>query len=615
MKKRFIVLKYSLVAIVAFLILFFLMFGLYSIVYAKKIHSNQYAAGQNFGGKTKDQAKSVLFEKAKPFAEKPIGLSYLDENGNEQKEYEIKPEELGLHYEIDRSVDILWRYGRNDNIFKAFWEQLLAFVKRTDHDMAIVYNEEALNKKISEIAIEIDQPEKDYSIQYEGDKFVLNTERQEGRRVDQEELKQNILKNIYRINSNSISFKIKVYKPRITEENANKKLVEANEILKFGEIDLVFEDQHFKADLDSIAAFIVYETNIDDLKLKINNDRIKVFVDTLAKSLNVEAKNAKLGVVNGQATIIEVATLGKTLDQIQTAVDIENTINARVKDRTSSADPRTISLKVETKKPEITSESIGELGIVELIGTGTTDFKKSPANRIHNIKIGANAINGALIKQGETFSTLGRLGKIDASSGYLEELVIKENRTVPEFGGGLCQVSSTLFRATLNAGLKIVERQNHKYRVSYYEPPVGMDATIYDPAPDFKFTNNYSKHILIQSRVEGTKITFDIYGTKDGRSVTISEPEMYDIVEPEAPIMVETDTLPPGEKKQIEKAHQGASTKFSYKVIRGEETLQEKIFTSKYVAWPEKWLVGKGAPPVPAEAPAPAPAPEATPAT
>jgi hypothetical protein len=143
--------------------------------------------------------------------------------------------------------------------------------------------------------------------------------------------------------------------------------------------------------------------------------------------------------------------------------------------------------------------------------------------------------------------------------------------------------------------------------VSYYEPPIGMDATIYDPAPDFRFVNNFASHILVQSHIEGTKITFDFYGTKDNCVATISTPEVYNIVEPPTLIEVETDTLPPGERKQTDKAHQGASAKFDYTVVRDGETLQQKTFVSVYDALPEKWLVGKAAP-------VPEPAPVTTPA-
>jgi vancomycin resistance protein YoaR len=316
-------------------------------------------------------------------------------------------------------------------------------------------------------------------------------------------------------------------------------------------------------------------------------------VGGIAKQIDVSPKNATLKMADGKATVFQTAVIGKKVDQSQLKIDIENALFARISADTQSLAASTLTIKVAETKPEISDDAINDLGIVDLISTGTTDFKGSPTNRVHNIQVGVASINGALLKPGETFSTLGHLGTIDAAGGYLPELVIKDNRTTPEYGGGLCQVSTTLFRAAMNAGLRIDQRQNHKYRVSYYEPPVGMDATIYDPAPDFKFTNTYSSHILIQGYITGTKITFEIYGTKDSRAVEISTPTITAVTDPPAPSYVETDTLAPGEKKLLEKAHQGATVNFRYKVTKDGQTLQEKTFESVYVPWQEKWLIGK----------------------
>jgi vancomycin resistance protein YoaR len=123
-----------------------------------------------------------------------------------------------------------------------------------------------------------------------------------------------------------------------------------------------------------------------------------------------------------------------------------------------------------------------------------------------------------LIKPDETFSFNKTLGPVDSSTGYLPELVILENKTTPQFGGGMCQVSSTAFRAALNAGLPILERTAHAYPVSYYKP-FGVDATIYLPKPDLVFKNDTGKYIFIQTHIEGTKISFDFYGTKPQRSI------------------------------------------------------------------------------------------------
>lgn len=616
-RNKFLPLKISLISLAGILILFFLFFGVYSVVYAKKIYANQSIGQINLGGKTKDEAKSILSEKAKLFLENEIVLNYKPKEGQTSKDYKFKPEEIGLQYDLDKTIGGIWGWGRKERAGRSFLEQLQSIFSNKNHNFSYTINSEAFDKKISEIALEQDQPEKDFTISYQNGKFILSTERAEGWRINQSKLKDEISEKIAKSKVENIGFGTETFKPQISQENAEKRLAEANSIISAGDLSLTFESQSFVADTDTIGSIIKYQGSGDDLKLGFAKDREKLFVQNVAGSIDIEAQDAKLGISGGKATITGVATLGKTLDQTQTIVDIENALSARIQGQTSTADSKKISLKVEIKKPTITNDSIGNLGITELIGTGTTDFKTSPANRIYNINVGAKAINGALVAPGETFSTIGKLGKIDANSGYLPELVIKNNggvtSTVPDYGGGLCQVSTTLFRATMNAGLEITERQNHSYRVSYYEPPIGMDATIYDPSPDFKFVNNYSTHILIQSKIVGTKITFEIYGTKDGRVATLSTPVAYNYVDPPPRQDTETDTLPAGESKQVQKPHQGASASFNYHVERNGEVLQDKTFVSVYVALPEKWLIGKAPAPVPVE-PTPTPVPTPDPA-
>jgi vancomycin resistance protein YoaR len=160
----------------------------------------------------------------------------------------------------------------------------------------------------------------------------------------------------------------------------------------------------------------------------------------------------------------------------------------------------------------------------------------------------------------------------------------------------------------MNAGLKITERQNHRYRVSYYEPPVGMDATIYEGSPDFKFVNTYPNSILVQSSVVGTKITFEIYGKKDGRTTEVTNPNVYDVVNPPYPLYTETDTLPVGTTKKIEGSHPGASASFNYTVFNADgSVINKQTFTSKYVPWQAKYLVGTAQPAVPTPSPSPTP--------
>jgi vancomycin resistance protein YoaR len=204
-------------------------------------------------------------------------------------------------------------------------------------------------------------------------------------------------------------------------------------------------------------------------------------------------------------------------------INIDNSYNEIINVLRNEGKDYYIPLATDTIAPELSKDNIDELGIKEKIGTGESDFSGSTKNRKYNIEVATSRFHGLIIKPGEEFSFVKNLGEVDGDHGYKKELVIKKNTTVPEFGGGICQVSTTTFRAALNTGLEITERHNHAYPVSYYNPP-GLDATIYIPSPDLKFINDTENNILIQTRIEGTKLFFDFYGTSDGRQVELEGP-------------------------------------------------------------------------------------------
>lgn len=193
----------------------------------------------------------------------------------------------------------------------------------------------------------------------------------------------------------------------------------------------------------------------------------------------------------------------------------------------TSREVKTILLPLITIKPDIEESDAEKFGITQLIGEGSTNFAGSPKNRIHNFKRAIEQFNGLLIAPRQEFSFVEFLGAVDAEHDYLPELVIKNNKTEPEFGGGICQVSSTVFRAAIYSGLKITARRNHAYAVGYYRP-YGMDATIYIPKPDLRFINNTPGYILMQANIEGSKLTFQFYGTSDGRKTEVDGPHILE---------------------------------------------------------------------------------------
>ena len=586
--------KITIIVIGVFLVLPLLAFASYSVAYNAKVYPKQYLGSINLSGKTKAELATLITKQTDDFQKSTITLK----NSDTSKIYTINPAEISLNYDVDGAVNQIWAVGRNKSFFSALGQQLRALFYKNNQPAVLTLNEDGLNKKVAAIATELDQPEKDYSLSYANGTFRLLTERAAGKRIDQSDIIANIKSQISNVKIADHTFVLKNYSPQITAENANKALAQANKILAGGELTLKSDSASYTVDKDTIGGFIVSKANNNDLNLILNTDRVTAYITALATSVDVEPKDAKLTTVNGKVSAFQLSQVGKNLDVTQTKQDIESALYTRINDGTTAIDAKIINLKITVKQPDVSSDAISQYGINEIVGTATTSFAKSPSNRIHNISIGATAINGVLLKPGEEFSTLVHLGTIDGSTGYLEELVIKDNKTIPEFGGGLCQVSTTLFRAALNSGMKITERANHAYRVSYYEPPAGMDATIYNPAPDFKFINNYSSHILIQSKIVGTKITFDFYGTKDGRSVSQSTPTVTNYVEPPPPVEVPSDTLPPGERKLTGHSHQGATADFHYTVKNTSgEVLQDRNFHSVYVAIAEQWLVGPAVPP------------------
>ncbi len=250
-----------------------------------------------------------------------------------------------------------------------------------------------------------------------------------------------------------------------------------------------------------------------------------------------------------------------------------------------------LTIPVTTVEPAITvPDSLKAKGVTDLVGLGYSDFGGSPTNRVHNIETGIAQFDGVLIEQGAEFSFMGHMTPVDAEHGFRTELVIKGDETIPEYGGGLCQISSTMFRAALYSGLPITARRNHSYAVSYYARPFGygLDATVYDPAPDFKFVNDTAGAWLVQAYTEGNSAYYVFYGTNDGRTVSMEGPYSYNYNTVPAQTTF-TDKLAPGERELKEYSHTGFTTDW-YRTVTYTNTTEtvdedgQPVYLSPYAA-------------------------------
>ncbi len=255
-----------------------------------------------------------------------------------------------------------------------------------------------------------------------------------------------------------------------------------------------------------------------------------------------------------------------------------------------------LPLKQIDPEVKVLSEELKDKGIQSLISTGETDFSGSPYNRRNNIKVGLNSFNAKLIAPDQETGAGDILGRVDATTGYLQELVIKGDKTIPEYGGGLCQVSTTVYRSILFGGFPITERRNHSYAVSYYDPQ-GLDATIYPPSVDMKFKNDTDHYILLQTTTVGNKAYSNVYGTPVARHVDLIGPYYYDYKSIPPSRTEYTDKLKPGEKQIVGGAHAGFKASWYRRISHADESKEDIIehIYSDYEARPLYTLIGKEA--------------------
>jgi vancomycin resistance protein YoaR len=277
---------------------------------------------------------------------------------------------------------------------------------------------------------------------------------------------------------------------------------------------------------------------------------------------------------------------GQTLDYEQTYHLIHKAIQDRIEDIR-------LPLKIIPAEVKVLSDDLRQKGITGLIATGETNFKNSPTNRRKNIKVGLASFNGQLIPPSEETGAGKILGRVDGSTGYFKELVIRGDQTIPEYGGGLCQVSTTVYRSVLLAGLPILERTNHSYAVSYYDPQ-GLDATIYPPNPDMRFKNDTLNHILLQTTTVGDKAFSNVYGTPVDRQVDLIGPYYYDYTGTPPPRTEYSTKLAPGEKQLLGAAHGGFKADWYRRITYADPTKPEVIerIHSNYEARPLYTVIG-----------------------
>lgn len=551
----------------------------FNFYYANRFFANTYVDGVDISNLEFDQAYARLV------SQKSLNdFNFEIKTATYQKR--VTTDDIKFEFEINKTLMDIFKVQRNHKIIDQIWVNLKSFLARSNYQLQYSFDQNELNLLVTNIRFEGTNHYQEPYFIYKSNKIQVIAGKV-GDDFDVENLKSVVIDRFRYIDAQDIIVEIKQRSPQVTDEIANTFVTDVQKIVN-KKLRLKYDDLYWDLTGEDIAKMlqVQIDQNTSSVILAPDDNAILQKIYEIAVEIDRSPSAQILKVENGKVVEFGAPKSGRTTD---VELSMQNIIKALF-DESKSAD---LVVNI-TESPKSDNN---EYGITELLATGTSKFAGSIKSRVHNIGLASSRVNGILVAPGETFSFVKTVGEINRKSGYQTAYVISGGRTVLGDGGGVCQVSTTLFRAALNAGLQIVERNPHSYRVGYYEQesPPGIDAAIYSPSVDLKFINNTPNHILIVSEFDAKRysLKYSIYGTSDGRKVNITEPKILSRTAPRAPIYEVNPNLPKGTKKLMEGSVWGASVTFDREVLdKDGNQITKDTYKSNYRAWPAVYQIG-----------------------
>lgn len=531
-----------------------------------------------------EEAKQKLQQAIEKFNSTPLTFSLTSASGEAQN-IEIPLADLKIELSTEQTFSNLPKFDFNNSNFTTLIASTVS--EKTLHP-AYQYDLDSLQDRLEEKFALTGQRASNASFFFDEKKNMQIKPEQAGQVIDLVKLKQDVENNLNNLDSSTIQISLIAELPEVN--SAELEAYKADLLVKIeSPLTLKYNNQSWTLNLKEHLNGLDFEKVEGQIMLALNDKFFdEYFQNEIFSKIEVPVSNVRIFYDDQQQIQFEgIARNGISVKKD----DFRNLLEASI----NTLDTEVQIPAEETKGAVDAPADLQEKGIKELISVGHTAFAGSTNNRRHNIQTAMNRYQGQLIAPGQTYSFNERLGEVDGSTGYKLELVIKSEGTVPEYGGGVCQVSSTVFKAALLSGLKIDERSPHSYAVGYYAQidGYGLDATIYPGVKDLIFTNNTPGYILIQSSVEGDHAYVNFYGTSDGRQVRLANYWKGNNRGTGGTQLIPTKTLPPGARKQVEVAHAGFDASWDRITIDKDGVETTENIYSVYRATANKILVGE----------------------
>lgn len=570
----------------------------YRASYDGQIYPGVRAGGLELGGMSQEQAQAAIAQQL-TFPEQ--GRIVFKDN---EQVWMVKPADLGLYLDAQTTALAAYQVGRSGGAFARLFGALGAWHSGVELSPVVVYDERRALAFVESIARQVERPLVEASLSVNGVE-VLVVPGQVGRSLDIQAVMPELQSKLGALTDGLIDLPIVESSPVILDASQQAETIRA---LLSAPLTLRMPG----AQEGDLGPYVIPPENLANMlaikkvqdgaawryQVGLDPEALTTYVKALAPDIERWPANARF-IFNDDTKLLEViqpAVIGRTLKVDATVLKIME----KLQQGEHSAE-----LEVETLQPEITDQSTGEqLGITEQVSAYTSYFRGSDASRLNNIKVAAENFHGLLVPPGAVFSMASAMHDVSLDNGYAEAWIIVGGRTIKGVGGGVCQVSTTLFRTAFFAGFPIIERYPHAYRVGYYEQTrtswdsdlAGLDASVFLPSVDFKFQNDTPYWLLMETyyNASARSLTWKFYSTKDGRTVDWSSTGLQNIVEPPDPLYEENPELAKGVIKQVDWAVEGADVSVTRTVTRNGQVLFQDVFNTHYMPWRDIFQYGPG---------------------
>ena len=560
----------------------------FQLLYAGRIFPGVSVAGVDVSGLSRDEA-AVKLQQTLSY---PITGKILFRDANAEKAWVASPAELGMVFDPSSSAGAAYRVGRSRGLFGALAGQIRAGGSGVQVPPVIVFDQRVAFRYLSQIATQVNQPMTEASLSLNGTEVVAQPG-QVGRELKMDATLIFLGGQLQSFRDGEVPLVIQEVQPQILDVSAQADA--ARQILSQPLTLLVpnasaGDPGPYVYNQQILANLLAVQRTQNGVQVMLNTTGLRDLLTPVKQQLDRSASNAKF-IFNDETRQLDVMEDSK----VGRAMDMDASMQA-INDALLRGE-HNVPLVVAETQPAVPASATGQqLGITELIWAETSYFYGSSNERIQNIQAAAARFHGVMVPPGEVFSMGQTMGDVSLESGFAEALIIYGGRTIKGVGGGVCQVSTTLFRGVFNIGLPVLERWPHAYRVSYYEMIAsggvdprfaGMDATVYFPLVDLKFKNDTPYWILMETYVDvnARTLTWKFYSTKDGRTVDWTTTGPTNVVSAPPPKFEVNEELKKNQMKQVDWAANGADVTVTRTVWKDGAVLFQDHFTTHYEPW------------------------------